>query len=317
MQREGIPISAQKKFRFGVYMVEPFQGMTWADSVREIEALGYSTLSAPDHMEEGFGPITAMATAAMVTTTLQVGTAVFAADFRHPAVLARELASIDQLSEGRLEVGLGAGYQVRDYRTTGIPMDRAGIRVSRLFEHVAVLRGLFASGSFDFEGEHYEIRGLDGTPAPFREGGPPIFVAGGGPRMLRFAARHADIVGVNRTLPSSEVKDATVFDGVADRIDEKFELIRAEAGERYDDLVFHGNLRNVKVTDDRRAFAETVAAQSGLSLEDELTSPFMLAGTIDQMVEQLHRQRDRWGYTYYTIPDTAVRELAPLLAALA
>jgi len=257
-----------------------------------------------------------MATAAMATTELHVATAVLAADFRHPAVLARELASIDQLTEGRLEVGIGAGYQVEDYRTSGILMDRAGVRVGRLIEYVAVLRGLFAEGAFDFDGEHFQITGLDGTPAPFRVGGPPIFIAGGGPRMLRFAARHADIIGVNRSLPSSEVNDASIFDGVASRIDEKFDLIREAAGDRYEDLVFHGNLREVKVTDDRRAFAEAVAARTGLGLEDALSSPFVLAGSITEMVDQLNRQRDRWGYTYYTVPQASAREFAPVLAAL-
>jgi alkanesulfonate monooxygenase SsuD/methylene tetrahydromethanopterin reductase-like flavin-dependent oxidoreductase (luciferase family) len=118
----------------------PFDGMTWADSARELESLGYSTLFAPDHLDEGYGPITAMATAAAATTTLRVATAVFAADFRHPAVLARELASIDQLSRGRLEVGIGAGYQVNDYVGAGVVMDSAGTRVDRMIEHVTVLR---------------------------------------------------------------------------------------------------------------------------------------------------------------------------------
>ena len=297
-------------------MMGAFPGHTWVDSVREIESLGYSTLFAPDHFDEGYGPITAMATAAMATTELHVATAVLAADFRHPAVLARELASIDQLSEGRLEVGLGAGYQVEDYRTSGIPMDPAGVRVGRLFEYVAVLRGLFAEGAFDFDGEQFQITGLDGTPTPFRVAGPPIFIGGGGPRMLRFAARHADIIGVNRSLPSSEVKDASIFDSVASRIDEKFDLIREAAGDRYDDLVFHCNLREVKVTDDRRAFAEAVAARTGLGLEDALSSPSVLAGSITEMVDQLYRQRDRWGYSYYTVPQASAREFAPVLAAL-
>src|SRR6195952_41468 len=191
-------------FRFGVEMMEPFAGMTWAESARELEELGYSTLFAPDHFDEGPGPITAMAAAAAATTELRVATAVFAADFRNPAVLARELAAIDVLSEGRLEVGLGAGYQVNDYRASGIPMDPPKVRVDRLIEYVAVLRGLFAEGPFSFDGEHFQIDSVDGTPHPFTPGGPPIFVAGGGPRIDRFAARHADIVGVNPSPPARE-----------------------------------------------------------------------------------------------------------------
>jgi alkanesulfonate monooxygenase SsuD/methylene tetrahydromethanopterin reductase-like flavin-dependent oxidoreductase (luciferase family) len=137
-------------------MMAPFGGLTWAESAREIESLGYSTLFVPDHLDEGYGPITAMATAAAATTTLRVAPAVLAADFRHPAVLARELASIDQLSEGRLEVGIGAGYQVNDYAGAGLAMDPPGTRVARMIEHVTVLRGLFADGPFDFAGEIVE-----------------------------------------------------------------------------------------------------------------------------------------------------------------
>src|ERR1700742_4178855 len=202
-------------FRFGVEMMEPFAGMTWAESARELEALGYSTLFAPDHFDEGLGPIAAMAAAAAATTELTVATAVFAADFRHPAVLARELAAIDILSEGRLEVGLGAGYQVNDYRSSGIAMDPPKVRVDRPGEYGAGLRGLFADGPFSFPGEHFQIDALDGTPPPHPPGGPPIFVAGGGPRMLRFAAQAADIVGVNPSLPPSERRSESRHDAVA------------------------------------------------------------------------------------------------------
>ena len=134
-------MTALRPFRFGVEMMAPFPGSSWADSARELEALGYSTLFVPDHFDEGYGPISAMATAAVATTTLHVAAAVMAADFRHPAVLARELATIDQLSQGRLEVGLGAGYQVNDYAGSGIAMDPPGVRVDRLIEYVAVLQG--------------------------------------------------------------------------------------------------------------------------------------------------------------------------------
>jgi len=309
--------AAPHPFRFGVEMMEPFEGMTWGESARRLEALGYSTLFAPDHFDEGFGPITAMATAAAATTELTVATAVFAADFRHPAVLARELASIDVLSEGRLEVGLGAGYQVDDYRTSGIAMDPPKVRVDRLIEYVAVLRGLFAEGPFSFEGEHFQIDALDGTPHPFTPGGPPIFVAGGGPRMLRFAARHADIVGVNPSLPTSERRADSAHDGVASRIDEKFALVREAAGDRYDDLVFHGWLQATLVTDDPHAAATEIGAPRGLTADDVLASPFVLLGTVDEIVTRLRDRRDRWGYSYYTVQQPSAREFAPVLAALA
>jgi probable F420-dependent oxidoreductase len=310
-------MSAPHEFRFGVEMMEPFEGMTWADSARELESLGYSTLFAPDHFDEGYGPITAMATAATATSALRIATAVFCVDFRHPAVLARELASIDQLSEGRLEIGLGAGYQVNDYRTSGIRMDPPKVRVDRLIEYVAVLRGLFAEGPFSFAGEHYEISELDGSPEPYTPGGPPILVAGGGQRMLRFAAQNADIVGVNPSLPSSEERAQSRQDGVAERIDEKFALVREAAGPRFDELVFHGWLQVTRVTDDANGVAETVADSTGLRVDDVLASPFVLAGSVEEIVERLHERRERWGYSYYTIQQPAAREFAPVLAGLA
>jgi probable F420-dependent oxidoreductase len=295
---------SERPFRFGVEMMGPFDGRTWADSARELEALGYSTLFAPDHFDEGYGPITAMATAAAATTTLKVATAVFAADFRHPAVVARELASLDLLSEGRLEVGLGAGYNVDDYAWSGIPMDRPGVRVGRLIEHVAVLRGLFADGPFSYDGEHYKISGLDGTPKPFRPGGPPIFVAGGGRRMLSFAARHADIVGVNPSLPSSAARAEAAADALPERIDEKIAWMREAAGARFDELEIH-------------AWVQHVAVGSGPVPEELRASPFALVGSEEEIVEQLGEARARWGYTYYTIQQPAARELANVVARLA
>jgi probable F420-dependent oxidoreductase len=305
-----------RPFRFGVEMMEPFPGLSWADSVRELEALGYSALHAPDHFDEGLGPITAMASAAAVTEKLVVATAVLAADFRHPAVLARELAAIDVISEGRLEIGLGAGYNVHDYRWSGIAMDPPKVRVDRLVEYVAVLRGLFADGPFTYDGEHFQIDALDGTPHPYTPGGPPIFIAGGGPRMLRFAARHADIIGVNPSLPTSERPAEAARDGVAARIDEKFALVRQAAGERYEDLTFHGWLRHARVTDDGRGAASEIAAATGLTSDDVLESPFVLVGSVEEIVERLQERRERWGYSYYTVQQPAAREFAAVVAAL-
>lgn len=309
------PSNSRRPFRFGVEMMEPFEGMTWADSARELETLGYSALHAPDHFDEGLGPITAMASAAAVTESLVVATAVLAADFRHPAVLARELAAIDVISEGRLEVGLGAGYNVDDYRWSGIAMDPPKVRVDRLEEYVAVLRGLFAEGPFSFAGEHFRIDALDGTPHPHTPGGPPIFVAGGGPRMLRFAARQADIVGVNPSLPTSEKRAEAARDGVAARIDEKFALVREAAGDRLADLTFHGWLRHAQVTDDGHAVAAEIATATGLSQADVLASPFVLVGSVEEIVERLEERRERWGYSYYTVQQPAAREFADVLAA--
>ena len=309
-------MSASRAIEIGVEMMQPFGGRSWAESAQELERLGYSTLFAPDHFDEGYGPITAMATAAAATTRLRVATAVFAADFRHPAVVARELASIDQLSHGRLEVGLGAGYQVNDYRGSGIPMDPPSVRVDRLIEHVAVLRGLFDGGAFSYEGEHYRITELGGTPAPYRPGGPPIFIGGGGRRMLRFAARHADIIGVNPTLPSSTARDRAALDSTAERMDEKFDWICDSAGDRFGDLVFHAWLQVARVTDDAEKAVAPLTERFRGNVEDVLASPVVLVGTVDEILARLRERRDRWGFTYYTIQQPVTDEFAAVVAGL-
>src|SRR3954469_24279279 len=157
-----------KAFRFADEMQHPIGGRSWTDSARVVEALGYSTLFVPDHFDEGLGPIAAMSSAAVVTSTLRVGALVFDCDFRHPAVLARELATIDLLSEGRLEVGLGAGWKRLDYDRSGIPMGPPKVRVDRMIEHPRILKALFANEPVTFHGEHYTITDLDGTPKPHR-----------------------------------------------------------------------------------------------------------------------------------------------------
>ncbi|MEZ5207730.1 MAG: LLM class flavin-dependent oxidoreductase [Acidimicrobiales bacterium] len=182
----------------------PVRGRSWPDTFREIEQLGYATAFLPDHFHEGPGPLAAMAAGATATSTLIVGSLVLDCDFRHPAVLARELATIDHLAEGRLEVGLGAGWRAEDYRTAGIAMDRPGVRVSRMIEHTAVLRGLWGDGPFDFAGDHYTITELDGTPKPLTPGGPKLLIGGGAPGAA-LRRRHRRHRGVNASIHSGEI----------------------------------------------------------------------------------------------------------------
>src|SRR5689334_16567624 len=239
-----------RPFRFGADLQAALPDRSFADSARELEDLGFSTVFVPDHFDEGLGPITAMAVAAAATTTINVGTLVLDCDFRHPAVLARELASIDALSDGRLEVGLGAGWKRLDYDRSGIPMDPPKVRVSRMIEHAKVLKGLFGEGPFSFTGEHYTITDLDGTPAPHRPGGPPILIAGGARRVLRFAGEFADIVGVNASIHSGEIDTAAAQDSLAERFDDKVGWVRDGAGSRFDDLEINAWIAIGSVTDD-------------------------------------------------------------------
>ncbi|MBP9051546.1 MAG: TIGR03621 family F420-dependent LLM class oxidoreductase [Ilumatobacteraceae bacterium] len=306
-----------RRFRFGVEMQGPFDATTWAESAREIEALGYSTLFVPDHFHQGLGPITAMATAAAATTTLRVAPLVLACDFRHPAVLARELASIDLLSGGRLEVGLGAGYNPLDYQRSGLTMDPPGVRVDRLIEHTRVLRQLFANGPVTFAGRHYRINDLEGTPKPATTGGPPIIIAGGGPRLLRFAAAEADIIGVNPSTRAGRDSPATARDALPDSIDAKFQLLRDAAGERFHSLEFNAWLSLVTFTDTPREVAGRLSPRFEATVDEVLDTPLMLIGTPDGMAEQLQRRRERWGYSYIVVPGPMARAFAGVAARLA
>ena len=304
-----------RRFRFATELQQPFAGSTWLDTAKELEQLGYSTIFLPDHFHEGPGPIAAMAAIAAVTTEINVGTLVFDCDFRHPAVLARELATIDQIAQGRIEVGLGAGWNSRDYLTSGIPMDRPGVRVSRLQEHAAVLRGLWADGPFSFEGDHYRITDLDGSPAPFTPGGPKILVGGGAPRLLRWAGATADIVGVNASIHSGTIDEASAQDALADRIDEKVGWLREGAGDRFDDLELNAWLAVAELTEDA-AVADGIAAFFGTTGSELQRSPLALVGPAGAVVDRLNERRDRWGYSYTVIPGDRSREFAPIVAAL-
>ncbi len=305
-----------RRFRFGVDLQHPFDGRSWLDTVREVEGLGYSTLFVPDHFDEGIGPITALATAAAVTTAINLGTLVLDCDFRHPAVLARELATIDVLSEGRLEVGVGAGWKRLDYERSGIPMDPPKVRVDRMIEHTQVLRGLFGDGPFSFAGSHYRITDLDGTPKPHRPGGPPFVIGGGGPRVLRFAGATADIVGVNASIHSGEIDTAAAQDSLPERIDEKVGWVRTGAGDRFDELELNAWLAVAEVTKTSDEVAEVLSAVFETDAASVLASPLALIGALAEIRERLQERRERWGYSYIVIPGDKAREFGPVVAEL-
>jgi len=305
------------RFRFAVEGHAPFAGASWAETVREVEDLGYSTMFVPDHFDEGMGPIAAMASAVAVTTTLKVGALVFDCDFRHPAVLARELATIDMLSEGRLEVGLGAGWKRLDYDRSGIPMELPKVRVDRMIEHTRILKALFAEEPVTFHGEHYRITDLPGTPRPHTAGGPPVLIGGGARRVLRFAGATADIVGVNASIHSGEIDTAAAHDAMPERIDEKLGWVREGAGARFDQLELNAWLAAAELTDDTAAVADLMGQLFSADPKDVLASPLTLIGSISECADRLHERRERWGYSYVVIPADKARDFAPLVARLA
>jgi probable F420-dependent oxidoreductase len=305
-----------RPLRFGVEMKEPFDGRTWADSARELEDLGYSTLFVPDHFHSGYGPITAMATALAATSTLCVAPLVMAADFRHPAVLAKEFATLDVMFPGRVEMGLGAGYNPLDYSRSGIRMDPPGRRVSRLIEYVQVLRLLFSGELVSFDGAEFQMADITGTPLPATPGGPRILMAGGGPRLLRAAAELADIVGVNPSTAAGRDNPDTFRDALPSSIDAKVALVRESAGERWPDLELNAWVSVAGITDDPHAAVDGLARFAGVSTDDVLGSPIVLVGSADEVADRVRDRRDRWGYSYTCLTQEHARTFAPMVAAI-
>jgi probable F420-dependent oxidoreductase len=206
-----------RKFRFGVQASTPRTAAQWAEQARKIEGLGYTTLLMPDHFADtAFAPMAALPFAAAATTNLRIGMLVLGNDYKHPAVVAKEAATLDVLSDGRLEFGLGAGWMTADYETLGLTYDRPGVRIDRLAEALAVVKGAWGDGPFDFSGEHYDITAYDGLPKPLQRPRPPILVGGGGAKVLRLAGREADIVGINPILHSGVIGAEAARDTVGD-----------------------------------------------------------------------------------------------------
>jgi probable F420-dependent oxidoreductase len=253
----------------------------------------------------------------MATSTIRLGTLVLANDYRHPVVAAKDAATLDVLSDGRLELGVGAGWMTTDYETSGIPLDPPGTRVERLAEGLTVMRGLFADGPFSFEGEHYRIDGLEGFPKPVQRPGPPIVLGGGGPRMLRLAAREADIVGINVNLAVGVIDERAGADATEEATQAKVDLVREAAGERFSEIELQVRVHIVAVTDDRDAMAELLAPALGISPAAALASPHAIAGTPEQIADDLRARRERWGISYLGVSVDALDALAPVVAALA
>jgi probable F420-dependent oxidoreductase len=306
-----------RRFRFGIQLSQAPDAEAWASLAGKAEDLGYSTLFLPDHFGDQLAPIPAMMAAADATTELRVGTLVFDNDYKHPVVLAKEVATIDVLSGGRVELGLGAGWMNTDYEQSGIPKDPARVRVDRMEEAVTVLKGCFGDGAFDFAGDHYRITGLDGLPKPVQRPHPPLLIGGGGKRVLSIAAREAQIVGINPALRSGNVDAEAAKDGAAEQTDEKLEWVRDAAGDRFDDIELNMLVLASVVTDDRVGAAEMMAPLFGLTTDALDWYPHALIGSVEQMCDDLRARRERWGVSYWVFQGDALDALAPVVAELA
>jgi probable F420-dependent oxidoreductase len=278
------------------------------------EALGYDVLLVADHLTDSLAPMPALMAAADATSTLKVGSFVLANDFRHPALVAREAATVDLLTDGRFELGLGAGHMKAEYDEVGIPFRTAGTRVERLEESVQVVRALLDGHAVDFEGEHYEIAGHRAYPARPRI---PLLVGGNGNRVLALAARHADIVGFVGFHQVEGSADVSLSHFSAAGLDDRLAIVRAAGSDRGSDLELNVLVQSVVVTEDRIGAAEELSRRvAGLSPEAALESPFLLLGTPDQLVEDLVERRRRFGISYVVVFGPAMAALAPVVDRL-
>jgi len=306
-----------RRFRFGVQLSNAPSGADWAALARKAEDLGYSTLFLPDHFGDQLAPVPAMQAAADATTDLRVGCLVFDNDYKHPVVLAKEVATIDVLSGGRVELGIGAGWMNSDYEQSGIQHDRAGVRIDRMEEGIAVLKGLFADGPYSFEGDHYRIAGMDGLPKPVQRPHPPLLIGGGGKRVLTIAGREADIVGINPSIVSGNVDAAAAQNGSATLTDQKLAWVKEAAGDRYAEIELNMLIFAGIVTDDGDGTKAMMAPLFGLEPADLDEYPHALIGTVESICEDLERRRDRWDVSYVVVQADAMDALAPVVAKLA
>ena len=308
-----------RRFRFAAQLSRAPGGdaRAWADQARKAEDLGFSTLLMPDHFGDQLAPVPALMAAACATTTLRIGALVFDNDYRHPLVLAKEAATLDVLSDGRLELGLGAGWMRSDYDESGIDYDPPAVRVDRFEEGVAVVTGLLESDSpFSFSGRHYTVSGHTGTPRPVQAPRPPLIIGGGGRRVLGIAGRHADIVSINVDLRAGTAGPEAAANATPEATRRKVAWVREAAGDRFAELELNTLIGFALVTDDRQSVVDAMAPALGIDPEDALHIPLALIGTLDEMTEELQWRRQEYGISYLSVESDAWETLAPVVARL-
>ena len=305
---------ATKPFRFGVQSRSMGPRDAWLESVRRIEALGYSSVSWADHFVGGLDPIASLAAAAVATERLRLTSFVLDNDFRHPAVLAMAAGTIDILSGGRLDLGIGAGWMKPEYTQSGIPFDPPGVRIARLEETLQLLTQLFTGQPVTYTGQYYQVQELALPPVPVQQPHPPLVIGGGSRKILNLAGKYADIVGItNRALPdgAKDLEDLT-----AEAMERKVGWIREGAGDRFAQIELNMICGRVIITDDREAAAAEMTTHLPLSVEQILDAPAILIGSTEQIISILQERRERFGVSNIVIIEPMMEAFAPVVAAL-
>jgi probable F420-dependent oxidoreductase len=320
---------AKKPFRFSWQAFNASSAAEWRDKARRAEALGYSTFFIADHYL-GDGPaleptnhpvqelaaIPALAMAAEATSTINVGFRVACTGYRPAPILVKEAMTIDFLSEGRLELGLGAGWMQAEYEAMGIPFEKPGKRISRLEETIKLAKSAIRGDMLDIRGEHVYAVGYEAVPRPPR-GNIPIMVGGGAPRILGIAGREADIVSINLNNSSGIFDAASFASSTAEETRQKLGWIKDGAGDRFDDIELEIGMIFVVIDGVGKEAAENWAGVMGIPIEGMPSWPHALIGSIDSICEDLERRREEYGISYICINDVYAEAFAPVVARLA
>jgi probable F420-dependent oxidoreductase len=318
-----------RPFRFGLQSYAATSPDDWRDQARRAESMGFSTFSVADHVI-GPGPalaatnhpvqnvaaVPAMAVAIESTETINVGARVFCIDYRQPVVFAKELATLDYFSGGRLEIGLGAGWLQGEYEAMGVQWDRAGVRLDRFEETLALIRAHFGEGEVDIRGEHVHAFGFTGLPKP-TNGTPPIMIGGGAQRVLGIAGREADIASLNFDNRSGKIGPAGVGSSTAELTAQKIGWIRDGAGDRFDELEIEIGAYFTVVTDQRAATLAKMSPMFALDPEQLADHPHALIGSVDAICDQLQERREVYGISYVTFGASVVGAVGPIVERLA
>jgi probable F420-dependent oxidoreductase len=306
---------SNRLIRFAVQLSEASSGAEWTRLARRMESLGYSGISMPDHLWPQFAPIPALAAVAVATSRPRITMAVLANDFRNPVMLAKEAATLDVLSGGRLDLGMGAGWSDKDYRQAGIAFERPSIRIARLVEAVTIIKRLLEGEQVTFRGKYYAVDAYQLTPRPVQRPRPRLALGGGAPKMLSAAARHADIVSIatdnrHRT-GTGQNANATL-----EAVEQATRWIAEAAPDRVDGLELNLRVLHVSIGADRLMAAAESAATFGLPAEEIARSPFCAVGTAGQVADHFRSIRDRLGVSSFTISAASAETLAPVVERL-
>lgn len=293
---------------------------------QQAEEYGYDTFVVPDHLGDQIGPIAALGALTQATEKIRLGTSVLANGFRHPVVLAKDLATIDVLSKGRLEVGVGAGWKQDEFLAAGLPYESPGVRLAKLAETLTILDVLLRGQECTFQGKYYQVDGVKGTPRPRQGPRPPLCTGGGGPKMLRLAAEHADIVSV---VPMTTKNGKGLLSGITmEKAIEKVNLVKEAAGDRFADIELNWAITAVVITDDRektaemalsaldRGLAPDLEVDVQLTVEELLDSPYVAIGSFEEIAEQIKRVRKLTSMSYVGIYPTQMDAFAPVIPLL-